>query len=80
MSLLEVQENDGWNGTAGILLKSNCLMCAIIFIYDTANNWTGRVVRRPPINISLALPGKGSHYFLTVFMCIAIMQACSPLF
>lgn len=38
-------------------------MCAIIFIYDTANNWTGRVVRRPPFNISLALPGEGSHYF-----------------
>lgn len=59
MSLLEVQENAGWKGRAGILLKPTCLMITIILKYDTANNWTGYVVHRPPLNISLSLLGKG---------------------
>lgn len=59
MFFLEVQENAGCKGRIGILLKPKCLMITIILMYDTANNWPGYAVHRPPLNISLSLPGKG---------------------
>lgn len=59
MSFLEVQENAGLKGRTGILLTPNCPIITIILMYDTANNWPGYVVHRPPLNISLFLPGKG---------------------
>lgn len=73
MYFLEVQENAGSKGRIGILLQPNCLMIIIIVMYDTDNNWPGYVVHRPPLNISLSLPGKGKKVINpAVFMCIVL--------
>lgn len=45
-------------------------MITIILMYDTANNWPGYVVHRPPFNISLFLQGKEKK----VLVCIYVLS------